>query len=361
MNHSVKPTGHESSAMGGRLLLILAAISMPFSAGAASARDQPHGIHEQRYVSVGGIDQWITIRGQDRNNPVVLFLHGGPGDALSPFAEQMFGLRWQQEFTLVQWDQRGAGRTYGKNGASVEPTLTIERMVQDGEALSSYLLSYLHQTKMALAGSSWGSVLGIEMVKARPELFCAYIGSSQVVNVREEQAATYERVLALARAADDSQAVGDLMRVGPPPWDSLRKLVPLLRWARTYEEKSAPSVVIHPALEYASAQDRSEYAAGEEMSFVHFMGPTLSGPMMGFDIKALGTDFAVPVFIIQGQHDLRTLPDVTKSWFDTIRARKEFVLVAHSAHGASQASQAALLKVLTKQVRPLCSASEIAQ
>jgi pimeloyl-ACP methyl ester carboxylesterase len=86
----------------------------------------PHGIDEARYVRIGGIDQWITLRGEDRNNPVLLILHGGPGDATNPFGYAVFR-SWLKTFTVVQWDQRGAGRTLGRNGPSLAPTITIER------------------------------------------------------------------------------------------------------------------------------------------------------------------------------------------------------------------------------------------
>src|SRR5712692_10627032 len=105
---------------------------------ARNARDYavatPNGIDEARYVEVGGIQQWITIRGEDRNNPVLLFLHGGPGDATNPWGYAAFR-SWLKYFTVVQWDQRGAGRTFGRNGAASASTITIERMVQDGVEL----------------------------------------------------------------------------------------------------------------------------------------------------------------------------------------------------------------------------------
>ncbi|HWO33857.1 MAG TPA: hypothetical protein VNO32_34095, partial [Candidatus Acidoferrum sp.] len=98
----------------------------------------PERVNEEMFIQVGGIAQWITIKGDNRNNPVVLFLHGGPGDALSPYADSMYG-GWESEFTLAQWDQRGAGRTYGKSGPSIEPTMTVERMVDDGTEVAQFL------------------------------------------------------------------------------------------------------------------------------------------------------------------------------------------------------------------------------
>jgi pimeloyl-ACP methyl ester carboxylesterase len=166
-------------------LLRVVALSLTYSALALNTSPQvlptraPKPIKEEMFVRIGGIDQWITIKGADRNNPVVLFLHGGPGDAWSPFADALFG-GWEKEFTLVQWDQRGAGRTYGKSGPSIEPTMTIERMAQDGIEVAEFLTKHLNKKQIIIEGASWGSILGINMAHARPDLFYAYVGVAQL-------------------------------------------------------------------------------------------------------------------------------------------------------------------------------------
>jgi len=116
----------------------------------AEAESAPRSVHQEMFVRIGGIDQWITIKGNDQENPVVLFLHGGPGDALSPYADAFFQ-GWERDFTLVQWDQRGAGRTYSKNGTSIESTLTIERMVQD-EQIADHIIA-IEKGRVMLEGS----------------------------------------------------------------------------------------------------------------------------------------------------------------------------------------------------------------
>ena len=116
-------------------------------------------IHEESFVRIGGIEQWITIRGENRNNPVLLLLHGGPGDATNPWGYAGFR-NWLKYFTLVQWDQRGAGRTFGRNGADAASTITIDRMVQDGVELTELLSKRLQKDKIVLVGHSWGSILG---------------------------------------------------------------------------------------------------------------------------------------------------------------------------------------------------------
>jgi pimeloyl-ACP methyl ester carboxylesterase len=136
----------------------------------------PKGIDEGQYVMIGGMEQWVTIRGYDRNNPVLLFVHGGPGDVTNPWTFAMFA-PWEKQFTVVQWDERGAGRTLRKSGPSIAPTITVPRMVQDGIELSEYLRKHLGKDRIVIVCHSFGSILGIGMARARPDLFYAYVGT----------------------------------------------------------------------------------------------------------------------------------------------------------------------------------------
>lgn len=321
-----------------------------------SPADLPKPVKEEMFVRIGGIDQWITIKGDDRNNPVVLYLHGGPGDAASPFADAMFG-GWEKDLTIVQWDQRGAGRTYGKSGPSIEPTMTINRMVQDGIEVADFLTKHLNKRKITIVGGSWGSILGIYMAHSRPDLFFAYVGIAQMVNIRKNQSASYARVLELARAAGDREAVSALVTIGSPPWhsDQLSKWHTYRKWELIYQAKrvtapAAPSD-INPA--YASARERAQYAAADDFSGIHFFGLTLSGPLEDINLPMLGKTFAIPIFIIQGQEDLTALPELAKAYFDSIEApRKQFYLVSGTGHEPSAPELNLLRKVLVEQVKP---------
>jgi len=315
----------------------------------------PKPVKEEMFVQIGGIPQWITIKGDDRNNPVLLVLHGGPGDAWSPFADAMFA-GWEKDFTLIQWDQRGAGRTYGKTGPSIEPTMTIERMVQDGIEVSEFLTKQLDKKKIILYGGSWGSILGIYMAHARPDLFYAYVGDAQLVNTRENDLASYTRVLELARAAGDQQAITALSTIGPPPWDSIKKWPVYRKWERVYQAKrvTAPPAPYKISPEYASPEEQTQWDAADDFSFLHFWGMKMSGPVQDVDLPALGTDFSIPIFMIQGQEDLTALPELAKAYFDSIKApRKQFYLVPGTGHGLSATELNMTLKVLVEQVRPL--------
>jgi pimeloyl-ACP methyl ester carboxylesterase len=316
----------------------------------------PESVKEDMFVHIGGVDQWITIKGDDRHNPVILFLHGGPGDAMSPFAAAMFA-GWEKDFTLVQWDQRGAGRTYGKSGPSIEPTMTVERMVDDGVEVAQYLAKHLNQKKIIVEGLSWGSILGIYMVHARPDLFYAYVGMAQLVNTRKADSASYARVLELARASGDQPAITALTTIGPPPWNSLFKSWPVYRkWKLAYQAKrvTAPPAPEDLSPAYASPEEQAQYAAADDFSFEHFWGLKMSGPMELVDLPALGTDFAIPIFIFQGQEDLTALPELAKAYFDSIKApQKQFFLVPGTGHEPSATELDMTRKVLVDQVRPL--------
>jgi pimeloyl-ACP methyl ester carboxylesterase len=315
----------------------------------------PEQVNEEMFVKIGGIDQWITIKGDDLKNPVVLILHGGPGDAWSPFADSTFG-GWEKNFTVVQWDQRGAGRTYGKSGPSIEPTMTVERMVQDGIEVSQFLATHLNKKKIIIVGGSWGSILGIYMAHARPDRFYAYVGMAQLVNMRKNQSASYPRVLELARASGDEQAITALSGIGPPPWSSISKWPVFRKWEQTYQAKlvtAAPAPFTVSAA-YASPEERARWAAADDFNFEHFWGLTLSGPLMDVDLPALGTDFAIPIFIVQGQEDLTALPGLAKIYLDSIKApRKQFYLVPGTGHEPSAPQLDLTLKILTEQVRPM--------
>jgi len=321
----------------------------------ASPVGTPQGVKEEMFVRIGGIDQWITIKGDDRNNPVLLFLHGGPGDALTPFADAMFA-GWEKDFTLVQWDQRGAGRTYAKSGTSIEPTMTVERMAQDGIEVAEFLTKHLNEKKIIIEGGSWGSILGIYMAHARPDLFYAYLGSAQLVNMRKAESASYARVLELARAAGDQPAISTLTAIGPPPWDSLRKWPVFAKTRRVYQAKlaTAPPApeIISP--EYASPEEQKQDDAADDFCFEDFWGLTMSGPMELVDLSVLGTDLRIPMYIFQGEEDLTAPPELVKAYFDSIKApRKQFYLVPGTGHEPSATELDMIRKVLVEQVRPL--------
>jgi pimeloyl-ACP methyl ester carboxylesterase len=135
----------------------------------------PNGIDESMFIEIGGLRQWIQIRGEDRDNPVLLFVHGGPALSMIPFTYRSMRA-WEKSFTIVQWDQRGAGRTYLLNGGADATASGMNQIIDDGVRVSEYARRHLRKDRIVLMGESWGSGVALEMARIRPDLFYAYVG-----------------------------------------------------------------------------------------------------------------------------------------------------------------------------------------
>ena len=343
----------------GLALLLLTCFGTAQAAAPASpsiCASPEQAVREQGYVPINGIGQWITVTGAACGNPVILFLHGGPGNALSPFADAIYA-GWERHYTLVQWDQRGAGMTYAKQRPTDDVALTVEQMRDDGIAVARYLRQHLGKDKVILMGSSWGSILGVHMAKARPDLFHAYIGTAQVVNARDNETGMYGQVLALAQAAGDTATVDKLTALGPPPWRDPRNFGILRRFDRKYEGMATDAPPKHwwqPAPLYATPEALAAAEAADDYSYIQFIGLRGDGMFARVDLPALGTRFDLPVFFIMGEADLLTSPVIARKYFDSITApAKDFTLVKRAGHDPNQAVLDAQWTVLRDQVAPL--------
>ena len=167
-------------------------------------------------LRIGESDQWVLERSENADNPVVLFLHGGPGtSALTLNRRNTKSL--ERSFVVVNWDQRGAGKSY--DAISDAGRMNIDQFVEDTRQLTLYLLEKFRKDRIVLAGHSWGSVIGALTVSRYPELYSCYVGIGQVANMAENEAASYGWTLDQARARRDRRAVQALEKMGPPPYD----------------------------------------------------------------------------------------------------------------------------------------------
>lgn len=306
-------------------------------------------------MSIGGIEQWIEIRGEDRQNPVLFILSGGPGTSLIPMG-YTFLRAWEKDFTVVNWDQRGSGRTFQRNGTRT-PDMTIARMAADTVAVAEYLCRHLGKAKIILLGWSWGSILGIEAIHARPDLFAAYVGTGQFVEGIANEEVGYAAVLSRAEAAHDTSAVRKLHQIGPPPYATNAKLgaerrlvarftPPLERalWGRLpYIVAEAPGY---------SLLDLYPIVFGAMMFSLRTLWPSVTT----YDAKKLTSAFKVPFFIINGEDDIQVPTTIARDWFATVTApQKAFITLPDAAHLALATHPAQFLKIMNEQVRPLAA------
>jgi pimeloyl-ACP methyl ester carboxylesterase len=323
---------------------------------AAMAIPSPPGVVEAGYLRIGGIDQWVAIRGRDEANPVILILHGGPGQAMSPL--QAWFVPWERDFTVVQWDQRGAGLTYSRYGKAT-PDLSQGRIVNDGLEVAEYLRKRLHKKCIVLLGHSWGSIIGLQMVERRPDLFCAYVGTGQVVDWDAQEALDYRRLLDRANAAHDESTVDALTKLGPPPYANLPTLLTERRLAtaypvaseRDYLLRSTPTALFAPRISLKDLVDNVQGAL--------FSLGRLYGSMPSFKAATLGPTFQVPLFFFQGAEDNVTPTDLVAAYMGAIQAPvKRLVLLPKGGHLALLTQTDAFLARLDADVRPIALARQ---
>lgn len=307
-------------------------------------------INESGFEKIGGIDQWIAIQGADQRNPAILFLHGGPGEAQSPFLSQF--LPWQHDFTVANWDQRGAGRTYGRNGEST-PGMTLDRIVDDACEVAQHVCRRLSHKKAILIGQSFGSFVGVQAIKRRPELFHAYVGTGQVVSIRESflDLARYTRQKATETgdrttldALDKAETLQGLVRLGALRQSSSK-------WAVSASDQQYVKVV-------NDFRGKPPYPKGDVADWVEggrFSGKTIGMNAGAMDMRALGLDMPVPFFVVQGREDHIAGFEPARAYCEDVRAPAKAFVPIDGGHYACFTNPDAFVGALNKYARPLAT------
>lgn len=309
------------------------------------------GVDEKLWLPIGGIDQWVTIRGRDPENPVLLVLHGGPGSAISALAHRFFP-GWEEHVTLVNWDQRGAGRTFGRHGKRGTGPLTLGRMVVDGVELAETLTRRFPGRPLILLGWSWGSLLGVEMIRARPDLFAAYMGVGQCVDMTRGEQLSYFGAIDRLRARGDERRATQLEAIGPPPYPSIKALARQRKLLVTTMPGAERRVFRNAPLDLLLAPDSRLKDLVDWQRGVRFSVGKLWDQIRNWRLADGGYDFDVPLTFVQGELDLQTPSALVTEAFAKLHApKKELVIVEGGGHvalvtHADEAKTALVTKVL---------------
>ncbi|MDH5835246.1 alpha/beta hydrolase [Luteimonas kalidii] len=321
----------------------------------------PRGVERYEMVPIGGIPQFMSIRGADRANPVLLILHGGPGFPTSTMA--WWGTRGLEEyFTVVHWDQRGSGKTHlASDPEQVAPTMTPERFVDDTEEVVAWLRDEFDQDKLFVLGTSWGSYVGLKFALRRPEWLHAYIGMGQAIDIPESERRGYAFALEAARKAGNRQAVADLESIAPYAQSGGR--IPLAdialerKWSdhfggvMAYRTGQIDGIAVRLSPEYSDEQARRAYEGNvysQDFLFSDIVGVDMS------DVRRL----ECPLIVLAGRHDRSVNSYVAREWFETVQApAKHFEWFEHSAHEIIAEEPGKLLMTLVQHARPLAERS----
>lgn len=283
----------------------------------------PNGVDETLTLDVGGARQVVNIRGNDRANPVLIYIHGGPGSVEMPMAWS-FQRPWEEFFTVVQWDQRGAGRSYPLNDpAAIAPTLSLERYRDDAIELIEQLRSRFGQRKVFVLGHSFGSAVGLAVTQKRPDLLYAYIGMGQLIDFRENERVGIESTLKIARERGDKEAVDAIAALGPYPDGGPFTIEKADAW-RKYANRYGSLAGLRPDANFYfnstrlsplyTPDDRKAWAEGSGFT-VTTLWPRLA------DVSFSGFGKAeTPVIFLLGRRDSTTPSTIAAAWLDRLSA-----------------------------------------
>lgn len=318
----------------------------------------PDGVQEDRLISVGGIQQRISIRGRHRDNPILLILHGGPGFTTAPVG-YYYMRDWEEYFTVVHWDQRAAGKTYAANDPAAATTgLTVARMVDDAEGVAAYLRTTYHRDKIVLLGHSFGTILGVKLAQRRPDWFYAYVGMGQFVGFARNEALGYQQTLAAARAAGDAKAVAELEALAPfpdpdHPERNLKNLSVERRWLAAYDGYYWRNGFGHNGDISSFSPDDSADDLKARDAAMQLSTQALWSELGKVDLAPV-TRFDCPLVFLQGRHDRGTSSTLLAAWYETLSApSKQLIWFDDSAHMVFEEEPGKTLVSLVQTVLPL--------
>lgn len=331
----------------------------------------PKGIEELKSVKIGGVEQWLHIRGRNRNNPVLLWLHGGPGGSIIGHGLDAVQRPWEDFFTIVLWDQRQTGKSYYPENDDVE-NLSVQTFVDDTEEVMQYLRDYLEKEKIFVVGASWGTNLGMHMVKRRPEWIHAYVGIGQVVNSIDNERVLYERLLAHAKDKNDVELVKTLKDI-PKVWEldspeREKANADYCMWMR----KEISRIASESAMHHMDYDEMMKMISVDSLISPHRNATDIANALMGDDIalfrpecslakdfldidlpKDIGCSFEVPIFFFTGVHDWQVPVSLSDQWFEKINAPyKELIHFQESSHFVVNEEPGKFLMSLVNKVLP---------
>lgn len=316
---------------------------------------------------MGDIYQWISIRGSSPTNPLLIYLHGGPGTPVMPLFRH-FQAPLENHFIVVQWEQRGSGKSF--SWKIPKETMIVEQFISDLHELIEILQKRFNTEKIYLMGHSWGSILGTFTVQKYPELFYAYIGVGQASHTIDTEKIMYQFALQKAKELNDRKAVKKLGKIGPPfdglqyPYNNFYKggyqakmsvygLVAkyggIIYNARNYNAFLRLFLKYLPLL-------KPEYGLIDLLRIIQgniFSTKLMMKELLSVNLFEQVPKLKVPVYILMGRHDYNWPAELAKKYFDALKTpKKEFIWFEKSAHAPNGEEPEKFNKILIEKILP---------
>jgi pimeloyl-ACP methyl ester carboxylesterase len=312
----------------------------------------PNSVAEVTYVRLGGLDQWVMIRGENVDNPPLIVLHGGPGMSEMGFFRH-YNAPLERHFTVVHWDQRGAGKSFDRN--IPRSSMTLDQFVADLDELVEIVRRRFGKEQVAILGHSWGSALGAIYAARFPEKVSVYVGAAQIGDSAAGESLSYSFGLAEAERRHDQDALKKLRAIGPPPHTAKRVFVERTVVSRL-DGQTRPGIVWKAG---RALFGRPESSIFDLPNLVRGFGFTLDamwGEVSKLNLLKLVPALKMPVVIFVGRRDHWVPPETSVAYFDALAAPwKKLVWFEHSGHEAFVDEPEKFNTTMIELVRPLVS------
>jgi pimeloyl-ACP methyl ester carboxylesterase len=287
-------------------------------------------IDRKERLMIGGVPQWISLRSQNIRNPIIVFLHGGPGTAQISFSRKS-QVKLEDSFLVVNWDQRGAGRSYSRSLRKED--LKIGRFIEDAEELIEYLLKRFEQEQVYLVGHSWGTILGAYLTAKRPDLIKAYIAIGQTVDMERGELISYQFTLDEAKRLNNQKAVQELEKIGQPPYAKLNDAGIQRKWLSKFHGAAYEGSLEATILKNISIRDLRPFDLIRFVAGAMFSLSNLEDEQNKVKILLDVPEMKVPVYFCCGRRDYNVPFELVVEYAQTLKApQKRIIWFDHSAH-----------------------------
>jgi pimeloyl-ACP methyl ester carboxylesterase len=290
----------------------------------------PDSIAEVQYLPIGGIDQWVMIRGERIANPALILLHGGPGFSETHFFRR-FNAPLESQFTVVYWDQRGSGKSY--NPKIPRASMTVEQFISDLDDLVEAVRKRLGQDTVTIFGHSWGSALGALYAARFPEKVAVYVGCEQVGDSIAAERASYAFALAEAERRHNAKALRELRAIGQPPYDEARSVFVERTWIQRFEGQLSLRALWKMGRDFLGCPEASVFDLPDIVRGFRFTLDAMWSELRTLNLFTLVPALQMPVFFFVGRRDRWIPPETSVAYFNALKApSKQLVWFEESAH-----------------------------